>query len=442
MIRLSIVFICLLVGCTNWNINTSYNPDRQYFIRDSSNRICIYHGLNVDNRTKNSNNGMADTCAKSSEDFKIMADMGFNLARHLWHWEAIEKQQGIYDTFYIQRKIKRIEWMRQSNIDVVVDLHQDLFAQRYTGNGFPDWAINDVSIPFTPQQPWNKNYLEPAVIMAYDNFWKSDTLQQKYVEVLKYVVDAVDTLPNVIGVDVMNEPFIAIAKNFESRVLTDLYKKCQQVFKGKRVKMFYEPWMGTSTGISSFLRFKPQVDAVYFPHYYDPLCDAGKPYTDGNKFSLSIAMRLKMAEAEKFRVPMLYGEWGYSNRSYNYLEGIDDFLNMCDTYRIGWSYWSFDDVKANDIFGLYDEDGNAMPVLKRLIRIYPQKIAGEDPNWKYAYGKFEMEYFATDTVNTTNVFVPHQAKVEFDGDWIRNGKVMLFRAKSIGKQSIVLKEMY
>lgn len=55
-------------------------------------------------------------------------------------------------------------------ITVLLDFHQDMYNERFDGEGFPDWAtFNDV--PPTNCCGFPGNYFTPAVMNAFDNLW-------------------------------------------------------------------------------------------------------------------------------------------------------------------------------------------------------------------------------------------------------------------------------
>ncbi len=380
---------------------------RPAYITDRNNRIVIYHGLNVCNAAKAAKDFLP---WHTREDFARMRDWGFNLVRYLVFWEAIEPREGFYDDQYIAATIERFKWLNDLGIDVLVDVHQDLYARRFTGNGFPSWTINDGGRPFKPRQPWNTIYFEPAVRAAYDNFWKSDRLKAKYIAMLKYVMGKVDRLPNVIGIDVMNEPF-SPNNNFEAEVLGPFYEDVQAMRRksGFKIRLFFEPMMYTSAGLPTQLRFKPDPDCVYAPHFYDALCHEGLPYGPTNRELMKASVRRKAAEAVAFGTPMLFGEFGISTQVQNYGAYLDDFLRLLNTYHVGWTYYSYDKAPA-EAFGVLDDEGRSDAKLKHLVMVYPQRIAGRNPDLRYEDRRFTLEYDPIECSLPTVIFVPRRLK--------------------------------
>ena len=64
---------------------------------------------------------------------------------------------------------------------VLVDMHQDLWSERFDGNGAPDWATLDDGQPFAAS-PFPYGYLQPAVGRSFTSFWTNrDAIRSEYV---------------------------------------------------------------------------------------------------------------------------------------------------------------------------------------------------------------------------------------------------------------------
>lgn len=420
------------------------------YIYDKENRISIYHGMNVSNFAKHASDkpgyfdrGTASVSWHTQKDYRRMNEWGFNLMRYLVFWEAIEPEDGTYDEYYMKMTIGRIKTAGQYGIDVVVDLHQDLFAQKFTGNGFPEWVINDDGEKFTPRTPWNLNYLEPAVIASYTNFWKDRDAQAKYVNMLEYVLKQVDNLDNVIGLDIMNEPFPGMTIGFEGNELTNFYNSVMLMVKrnGFKTRIFFEPWMSTSTGIPTSLTFKPTDNCAFFPHYYDAFCHEGKPYKSLNRNLMKRAVKIKVTEAQKFGVPILFGEFGISPTVQNYLQNLNDFLALMDEYNTGWTYWSYDKT-IHSGYGIIDENLVEQQNMTELVHVYPQKIAGTNPKYKRKNNKFTLEYATAETSAPTEIFIPKKCEsvvILINGqivDPTTNNSIFTYNNDKVKKQKI------
>ena len=55
-------------------------------------------------------------------------ERGFDAVRLLVHWSQIEPTPGMYQEKYLQRINQVIDWAEDSGVDVLVDFHQDNYA--------------------------------------------------------------------------------------------------------------------------------------------------------------------------------------------------------------------------------------------------------------------------------------------------------------------------
>lgn len=392
------------VGLVCTSLTAAEPIRRPEYLIDSYGRIVIYHGLNVSNTAKNAEDFLPWQNPKS---FVRMREWGFNLVRYLVFWEAIEPRRGHYDPGYIAATIERLGWCNEQGIDVLIDVHQDLYARKFTGNGFPEWTINDGGHPFKARQPWNMNYLSPAVQACYDNFWKDDRLRARYIAMLKYLLSMVERLPNVMGVDVMNEPFPGSDKQFEAGALTTFYNDILAMRKeaGFKTRLFFEPMMFTSAGLPTQLQVRWEEGTGYAPHFYDPLCHEGRPYDKTNQAMMVTSVRGKVAEAIRFETPMLYGEFGISTSVKNYQKYLKDFLRLLNQYHVSWAYYSYDAVQDGG-FGILNSRGRGDVKLPLLITVYAQRIAGRNPVTEWEDNAFTLSYDPIRCDAPTVVFVP------------------------------------
>lgn len=93
-------------------------------------------------------------------------------------------------------------------------MHQDLFGRKF-GNGAPEWATLDESLPHATGEVWSDSYLiSPAVQKSFDNFWANSPakdgtgIQDHYINVWGMLAERYADCKSVIGFDVMNEPFM------------------------------------------------------------------------------------------------------------------------------------------------------------------------------------------------------------------------------------------
>ncbi len=403
--------ICMLmVVCLAAFLHGCLPAHTTHFITDSDGRIVIYHGVNVSNYAKTAPEALP---WHTREDFARLNAWGFNLVRYLVFWDAIEPRDGEFDEQYLEKTLERLKWMEELGIDVVLDVHQDVYCRRFTGNGFPEWTVDTGGHEFTPTTPWNLNYLDPAVLHAYDHFWRSEALKARYVDMLEHLMRRMDGQRNVIGVEIMNEPFPWTGLGFEQKALSGLYEQVQAMRQRNhfRLPLWFEPVIYTSAGIRSRLSFEPESGSVYAVHYYDPLCHEGRPYGWFNRWLMPYAFRVRAHEAERFGTPMLVTEFGIAPTTEGFRKYLRDFCDLADCHATGWTYYSYDKC-AHESFGILDENGNPSPVLDNLIEVYPQRIAGTHPVFGVRGKTFDLAYDPVASTAPTVIFVPRSLSVK------------------------------
>jgi endoglycosylceramidase len=399
----ALIIITFLPACI---LSETLKSKKAPYIRDEQGRIVIYHGVCVSNYSKHSGNGRAGLPWHGQKDFDRLKEWGFNLVRYMMFWEALEPDSGAYDYGYLKASLEKI---RSINADVVIDLHQDLYCRKFGGNGFPEWSARDNGKKFRYRHPWSLTYLEPAVRNSYAGFWNDIALLSRYCAMLAFVMSATDTLTNVIGIDVMNEPFNGFSLGFERKTLSAFYNRILKTAAetGYKKMIFFEPQMYASGGLSTSLAIKPDKSWVYAPHYYDPFCHEGRPYKNFNRGFLRKVLSGKAKEAAKFGTPMVLGEFGVSPKVPDYLSYITDVADLADEYAFGWCYYSYDRI-SDEAFGIVDDSLAEQPNLSRLVRVYPQRIAGNNPVFHCEAGRFTLEFDASGIPAPTEIFIPRR----------------------------------
>jgi endoglycosylceramidase len=365
------------------------------WIRDAEGRSLILHGANIANAAKRAPDR---TSWHTFEDYRRMRDeWGFNVIRLLIFWDGVEPQPGEYDQEYLDRVEERVGWAEELGLYVILDMHQDLYSTKFTGDGAPEWAVWDDGLPFDPVTPWWLNYLSPAVMRAFTNLWTEPALQYFYIAMWTHVAERFAGWPNVLGFDLMNEPFFGeiLPWEFEAGYLApfylDLIDSLQEAAPGKLC--FYEPLVITSAGFRSLLGVLPRENLVYFPHFYQPNVHEGLPY-DGNPWLIDLAMERRDREATAAGIPWLLGEFGAAAE----LEGLEDYLldllGRLDRLRAGWTVWSYD---RGGGFSILDSSGGENAQLQYLVRPYAQRIPGRPldlgylPERRIAYVYYEQD---------------------------------------------------
>src|SRR5688500_19360674 len=107
-------------------------------------------------------------------------------------------------------------------------MHQDVWAEVFGGNGAPKWAcVDNLVEPNEILSPWWKNYFTREVMASFGRFWTDTSLQDHYGRAWQAVVRRASRHANVIGYDMMNEPFPGkrIPWTFEAKQLSEFHAR-------------------------------------------------------------------------------------------------------------------------------------------------------------------------------------------------------------------------
>ena len=419
-----ITLLILVFGISRYlNHRTYYSIDNnRQFIRAEDGRITILHGMNILTNAKAHPLRIGEL---NKEDItRLSSEWGFNAVRLLIFWDGIEAEKGKYDYEYLDRVKERLDWCEEAGLKVILDMHQDLYAVDFGGDGAPKWAIEDDGAEFEKQLPWELNYFEDAVQNSIANFWEKDNghpeLQEHFINSLLVAVRYLANHPSVIGIDLYNEPTHATLHGFfnlEEKYLTPFYQEIINKIRefNSDIWIYYEPQaFGPNQGFKSKLGLlndprKGDSRLVYFPHIYTLDLDINGEYMD-DSFYIDMWANARQEEYQRQNVPMLIGEFGLKVDSTLSLKFIDEVANMMDKTGSGWFYWGYDPSNWSII------DTNKVTTIsqKVLERPYPMYIAGDKPIFSWDLNT-EVFLFKANwnkaleeklTNNTTEIYMP------------------------------------
>lgn len=382
-------------------------PPPRAFITDELGRALILHGAN-DGTGKND---PLRSPALTADDVRRMArDWGFNLHRYLVFWDAAEPMPGFIDQAYLDRVEERLDWFAEHGIFVMIDMHQDVYAARFCCDGAPEWAIRDDGEPFTPQEIWSLNYLQPAVQRAFDNFWSYEEphrdLQDHYAGVWAAIAMRFRDHPAVLGFDLMNEPSPGSlfdlretlsgvgagegsrSERFDRTLLAPFYRRVIERIREVDPDhwIFVEPrFGGPGNGAVQYLPViedpRPGPSRIVFaPHLYSIRYEGRMEY---DRAEDQVVDRWEAARIEETRLqnwPIVMGEFGMDRTFPGAAEYLDDVLQMADRMMISWAYWSF----TPGTWGWWDPATmTEHPNADQLVRPYPQRVAGTPREWSW-----------------------------------------------------------
>jgi endoglycosylceramidase len=395
------------------------------FITDAQGRALILHGANVSGSAKNHPERLP--WVNQAAVSRMADDFGFNFARYLIFWDAVEPQPGVIDQAYLDKVATRLDWFAAAGIHVVIDMHQDVYARKFCCDGAPNWAIDDEGLPFTPATIWWLNYLKPAVIAAFENFFdvrgKGDALMEHYGDAWAAVAARFKDHPAVIGYDLMNEPspggFFDGSDapdggmaTFDRAYLTPFYQR--MIGRIRAVDpdgwIFFEPlFLVPAGGGRSYVERLTDPRAgeprlAWFPHLYSAAVEFNGAYTPATDPTIPNWKASRAVEGAALGTPVLIGEFGVIDSIANGISHLRDVLDMADRATSGWAYWEYN----SDAFGFLRPDGTEKPKAAVLVRTYPRAVAGRPLHIRYdaATHAFALVFAETGVPGPTEIYVP------------------------------------
>ena len=131
------------------------------WITDASGRVVVVHGINMVYKLPPyypAKAGFGD------DDAAFLARIGFNTVRVGVIWKALEPSPGHFSSAYVSQIATTVRTLARHGVLSLLDFHQDMYNERFQGEGAPDWAVQDGGLPNLPKAGFPTNYLvNPAV---------------------------------------------------------------------------------------------------------------------------------------------------------------------------------------------------------------------------------------------------------------------------------------
>ena len=328
-------------------------PDGRWVL-DGHGRVLVLQGVNmVAKRAPYA----PDQTGFGRDDARFLARHGFTTVRLGLIWKAVEPQPGEYDDAYLARVRHTTRVLAREGIWTLLDFHQDLFNERFQGDGAPDWAVQDDGLPAEPQAGFPDNYFaNTALNRAFDHFWADDAgpggvgLQDRYAAAWAHVAAYFSHTPRVLGLDVFNEPwagtgwqqcanpagcpvFDATLQAFTQRVIDAV-----RAVDG-RTGIFYEPQVLFNNGSQTHVT--PEGRRLGFSfHDYCLAEDAGAGESGGQQ-ACTPADDLVWSNADAHvaasgDAPLLTEFGATRDRA-----TLTVMVDRAAAHRTGWQYWAY-----------------------------------------------------------------------------------------------------
>lgn len=399
----------------------TYGPARQVppplkaegrYFKDAQGRVVLLRGVNATGNAKIPPfRGITNAA-----EFDALPGWGLNTIRLLFTWEAFEPERCRHDDSYLAYYEQVVQWAADRGIYVIVDFHQDAYS-RFTvdgcGEGFPAWSIaagiqrkaprNDESC-----KGWGTRML---LDLPHHDAWHAfhaDTegALTRYTEMTRAVAERMSKHPNVIGYDIMNEPWGTHAE------LLRMYEKVGTAIRERHpgAILFTSPNAMVSLGYIADAIDPPKLSNIaYSPHYYDTTVMSLRYWLG---FDVGAPLGRMLVKANGRQAPMLLGEFGApanAQRSDDYLEAIYTWLDAQFVSGTQWSYTPQWTAAAKD--GWNAEDFSIVTegqIRSKLFtpRPYPQKTAGMPGVFKRSAKGLSYSWTNLPSAGTTELYLP------------------------------------
>lgn len=334
------------------------------------------------------------------------AGWGIDVLRVPFNWAAVEPVRGQDDATYLARLDALVDGAWTRGIRVVLDFHQDVFAEAFCGDGFPAWTLAEPTLPAKRGCPlWFGEYtFDAGVKAAFDRFYADqDGIQTAYRALWDRMIARYKDRPGVIGFELLNEPGWGSANQaaFEATTLRDLYASMiARVNAAAPAALVFLDLPGTDgLTLSTTLPFPGGKNVVFAPHYYQASGLTGAFAVDTKKVAGDLAKLARVGAG--WGVPTFFGEFGVHRRDAGaraFLEAHWQAFDATELHGTQWEYSVAAEGWNGESLGLVEANGSEIaPLVQALVRVYPRFVAGDAPRFAYepATRTFTLDYAAT-----------------------------------------------
>jgi endoglycosylceramidase len=340
----------------------------------------------------------------------------------------VEPMPGMDDEAFLARYDALLDAAWKRRMWTIVDFHQDIYAERLCGDGFPDWTIPEPRpTPESNCGDWFVRYSKNAdVRAAFDRLWADSNGTRTALEGLwDRLATRYADKPGVIGFEVINEPHAGTADHatWEATVLTDFYgTMATRIHQKAPLALVFFDASGTDAIGATTNLGKPIGDRLVFaPHWYDPAALFGGTPSPANAHT---GMAKWASKGREWNVPVLIGESGVRRRIETGGEFVAGLLDAVEENHLHFTYWEYSDAKEewnDEDLSIVGTDGvEATTITTVLARPHPRAVAGDAPAYEFdaEHQVFSLVYDAPIADGVTEIAVseaayPRGYRVEF-----------------------------
>jgi hypothetical protein len=308
----------------------------------------------------------------TDREIALLRESGFTTIRLLTFWQAIMPEKEKIDQDYLERLFQEADRLAQAGFFIVFDLHQDLWGVPF-GDGAPDWACpEELKAGYQAEEPWWSNYFSPQVKACFDNFWQDVELQELYARALSAAAEKLCVIKNLVGFDLMNEPFPGTAfgqRDFDNSVLLPFYQElCQSLSTVCPQRLcFIEPSRAYDFGLADPLEiaYPLSASAVLAPHFYPAeVHEPGAGY-NGDRAALETSLVDLYGDFGTRGIALWFGEFGGLTENPGYGQYLVDLQDIFTRHLWTGALWAYS--LGEDGFSFLDAAGKAKAVFSDFL---------------------------------------------------------------------------
>ena len=367
---------------------------------DATGRVVMLHGVND---VAKSPPYYSAARGFGEDDVAFLVSEGFNALRLGIDMRGLMATPGQVDATYVEHLATTVAQCAAGGLFVLLDFHQDGYAPKYNGNGFPDWMAIDDGLPNPPDAVFPFYYIQnPAMQRAFEHFWQDTAipdgigLQAYFVQALQAVATRFGNEPMVIGTELMNEPWPgadwqpcladpAGCPAIEAQRLMPFYRKGAAAVRAfaPTELVFVEPFVLFNFGQTPTTI--PGTDPGFALSFHSYAA---------NVTGETNVVRLGVEAAERDGAPVVVTEFGASRDPVLLARLTAQF----EARMVPWMFWAYDeDIVRNQQIPLTPDAVASQAALDALVRPYPMATTGEPTRIAFdpATKVFELAYETT-----------------------------------------------
>lgn len=382
------------------------------WITDSRGRVVILHGWNM--VYKVGSYRPVDS-GFDRDDMRFLRRHGFNTIRLGVIQNGVEPKlpgddgRPRYRKRYLRSIAATERGLARHGIYTLLDVHQDLYNERFQGEGFPDWAVvgDARTLPAEPKQGFPQNYLTmEALNRAFDNLWTNESdaagrpLQSSFAAMWRRIAARFRDRDHLLGYNLLNEPWPgsqypscvsnAGCPGFDTQFLEPFSERVIAAIRkaDRKTMVWYAPLLTFDFGADSSHGDTGDPNAGFGFNMYclgDVFPGQAGAIGDGS-CETGYQLTLDNAEAQSRQTgdALLLTEFAATDE----IATIERIANLADRRMIGWQQWHYCDCKDPTTTGTGIQSLVSNPhrppsgrnLDRRKLRVssrpYPRAVAG------------------------------------------------------------------